>query len=260
MSKSNRKHQEGMALVAVILAAIIILGALTLVVAKVHTTKRFTDVTVERAIVDEAAKSGIDNAVAMLWDAYVTSNGNTTGNWASYRVFLNNYVIPNNEDLDYDGLQGPEENDANGNGTFDVADPTVLVDDSDPIELANGATIDLITVNRTDDISGTTLTITARANYVNETQTAVQTVRVAGLPFDGFQYAVMANNINCILCHAEFRQIDLELNTDPTQYNTFDRIKIAALESLLFRVNGHTRTLPGRFTPGAASSTNTAAR
>ncbi len=245
MKKRNRVHQQGMALVAVVLAAVIVFGAVTLVFAKVQTTKRFTDVTVERAVVDEAAKSGIDSAVSMLWQAYVISNGNTTGNWASYRVFLNNYPIPNNEDLDYSGGQNGDENDANGDGNFEVANLTVLVDENAPVQLSNGANVDLITVNRTDDITGTTLTITARANFGNETRTAIQTVRVAGLPFDGFQYAIMANNINCILCHAEFRQLELELNSDPTQYNTFDRIKIAALESLLFRVSGAHSNIAG---------------
>ncbi len=238
MKKRIRSHQSGMALVAVTLAAVIIFGAVTLIVAKVQTNKRFTDVTVERAVVDEAAKSGVETAISMLWQAYVTSNGNTTGNWASYRVFLNNYPIPNNEDSDHSGGQNGDENDENGDGNFEIAAETVLIDENSAIDLANGANVDLVTVDRIDDITGTTLTITARANFGSETRTAVQTVRIAGLPFDGFQYAVMANNINCILCHAEFRQIELELNNDPLQFNTFDRIKIAALESLLFRVSG----------------------
>jgi len=232
MKNRNRSHQEGMALVAVTLSAVIIFGAVTLVVAKIQTNKRFTDVAVQRATVDEAAKSGVDSAVALLWDAYVNSNGNTTGNWASYRVFLNNYPIANNEDTDHSGGQTGDENDANGDGNFEVADVTVLIDNVSPIELQNGAFVDLITVNRTDDLTGTTLVITATANYGSETRTAIQSVRVAGLPFDGFQFAVLANNISCIMCHAEFRQVDLELNADPDQFNSFDRIKIASLESL----------------------------
>ncbi len=245
MRYQKRNHQEGMALVAVTLAAVIVFGAVTLVVAKVQTNKRFTDVTVQRAVVDEAAKSGIDSAIATLWQAYVTSNGNTTGNWASYRVFLNNFPIANNEDLDHSGGQTGNENDENGDGNFEVANATVLVDTANVVELANSAFVDSITVNRTDDLTGTTLTITARANYGTETRTAIQTVRVAGLPFDGFQFAVLANNISCIMCHAEFRQVDLELNTDPTQYNSFDRIKIASLESLRLKTGGADSNIAG---------------
>ncbi len=46
---------------------------------------------------------------------------------------------------------------------------------------------------------------------------------------------MLANNISCILCHAEFQSLNLYRNNDPANYNTFDRIKVASLESMLVR-------------------------
>ncbi|MFQ5658292.1 MAG: hypothetical protein ACE5G5_12180, partial [Candidatus Methylomirabilales bacterium] len=43
------------------------------------------------------------------------------------------------------------------------------------------------------------------------------------------------NNINCIMCHARFDNVERYYNTDPIQYGSFDRIKVAALQDLQIR-------------------------
>ncbi len=97
------------------------------------------------------------------------------------------------------------------------------------------ATIDSVYVGRYDEYNRAVLTITATASMGNLEKSAVQVISVSGEPFTGTQFAILANNISCILCHIEVRSIDLENNLDPDLYGTFDRVKVASLESLLVR-------------------------
>ncbi len=41
--------------------------------------------------------------------------------------------------------------------------------------------------------------------------------------------------MNCILCHAEITSLTMDTNTNAALYNTFDRVKMATLESLMMR-------------------------
>ncbi|MCP4642519.1 MAG: hypothetical protein GY851_18890 [bacterium] len=235
--RRNRSHQEGVALMIALFALMLILGAVAVVVHRAHVTKRHTDSAILQTELDEACKAGIDVAIERVWNQYVTGNGNTTGNLASYRVFIDD-LVDTNEDTNGSGGQDGGEWDADGSGAFDMSDPAYLVNptDNSPIILPSGSRISTLSVERFDDLTGTTMTIQATGEKGGVTRTLTQTVRVAGELFQGFEFGIMANNINCILCHAEFMSLDLERDkTNPDGYNTFDRIKVAALESLLIR-------------------------
>ena len=230
----RRRHQEGMALLLALLAIIIILAATALVMGSVQNAKRDTDNAVDANILEEACKAGIDVAIEQVWHQYLGGRGNTTGNLASYRVFIDN-TVRNNEDLNRNGFRDGNERDYDGDGSFQTAPQASLITLDDPRDLASGAQISSLTLDRTDDVTGVVLTIRSTAKLGERARTAVQTLRVSGERFAGFQFAVLASNINCILCHAEFHQEDMILNNDPANYGTFDRVKIAALESLLIR-------------------------
>lgn len=244
MQRSAQRN-EGMALMLAMLAAIVIFGAVGAVVYRTHSAKRSADFDVARNVSNEAIKAGIDLGVAQIWNDYVVGSGNTTGNLASYLVFIND-VVPNNEDLNGNGVMDDEDEwDFNGDGSFTVNSPVNLVDAGNPLTLESGAVIDEVTLARTDDVTGVNLTITSTASYGGYTFSGRQTLRVGGELFRGFEYAVLANNVNCILCHAQFKPLDLERNTDPTNYGNFDRIKVAALESLLVRTSEANSRLAG---------------
>jgi len=223
-----------MAILWALLAVLVILAAVTAVVLRVEAAKRFADDAVQQVALDEACKAGVDFAIEQVWHQYVVGNGNTTGNTASYRLFIDD-LVSNNEDLNGNGFRDAEEADLDGNGHFDIDGPAVFIGPENPLQLANGATVTGVTVSRTDDLTGSALTIRATGQAGHRTQTVTQTIRISGQLFEGFEFAVLANNVNCILCHAEFHALDLSRNADETRYGTFDRIKIAALESLLYR-------------------------
>ena len=85
-------QKQGMALILVLLSTIIILGAVFVVGQLVVSSKAHTDLTVQMQQAEEAAKSGIDIAVEHLWNQYLVGRGNTTGNLASYRAFIDDIV------------------------------------------------------------------------------------------------------------------------------------------------------------------------
>ena len=141
--------------------------------------------------------------------------GNEVGNYSSYRTYLDHLVARNS--------------------TLNLASPT------NPIVLdANrGISVTKLTVARAaDSVDGFSFTIESTAKLGRKSRTARQTMNVGGSPFTGFEYAALANNINCILCHAEFRNVDMDNNTDKSRYGTFERVKIASLMSLLYRSTG----------------------
>lgn len=230
----NRQRQRGMALLLVLLTLVIIAGAAGIVLQRVNVAKQRSDAAVDEARLDELCKAAIDIGVQRLWNGYITGNGNTTGNLASYRVFINN-VAANNEDLNGNRVQDAGEPDADGNGVFAIGAPTVFIDAANAQSLPGSGRITGLSVSRTDDLTGTLLTLQATAQVGVRTRTVTQTVRVSGQLFRGFEYCVLANNINCIICHAEFQPIDLAMNQNKDLYGSFDRIKVGALESLMVR-------------------------
>ena len=238
-------NNEGIALVFAMLAIIAILASMGLVMNGVQRAKNETDHAYNNVLLEEAAQAGIDMAVEQLWNDYRASSGNTTGNVASYKFFLNNSLgVPINEDLNFNGVKDPGE-EGNGDGVFDTlpagVDQRGLAILNSPLEFKKPgtenviATLDSVYIARYDTVYDSRLTIRSTASKDGATKTAVQVLRIGGSPFDHGQFAILANNISCILCHAEIRSLDLEQNGDPGLYGTFDRIKVAALESLLVR-------------------------
>lgn len=241
LPREHGRKDAGFALIVVLIAAFVILSAVALVVTRLHASKQHTDAAVAAAQLEEACKAGIDLGIQRIWNDYVVGTGNTTGNLASYRVFIEN-LVPHNEDLNGNGMMDPGESDRDGSGTFDIADPVFLISEDDPWELPGVGAVVSLTLARTDDLTGTLLTLRSTGRVNGRTRTAVQTVRVAGQLFEGFEYAVLANNINCILCHADIQPLDLFRNGDPANYGTFDRIKVASLESMMIRTNENINT------------------
>ena len=245
---NDLRRKRGMALLFVMMAIVVILGALALIMTQVQSAKRDTDHAYALVLAEEAAFAGIDMAVTRLWSDYIVSNGNTTGNWASYRFYLNNVLeIPKNEDLNFNGVQDPNET-GDGDGIFDTYPSDydrrgwALLDS--PLELIDPdteqviSTLESVHIARYDEVSRSVLTVTATGSAMGKTRTAVQVLHIGGRPTPHTQFAILANNISCILCHAEFLSLPLEINSDPAHYGTFDRIKIAALESMLVRKTG----------------------
>ena len=213
--KNSRRGQEGIALLFVVFAFVVILGAITIVAIQIYGAQRTTDASLRSAMLDEACKAGVDIGIELLWNAYVQSRGGSPGPLNTYQEFLMNH---------------PDWMD--GDAPWEVGEPIIPYDFG-----VGGVQITDLTITRVGDPTGFDFVIDVRAEAAGEARAATQTVRISGAQFQGFQYAVLANNVNCIMCHAEVTSLGMTLNTDPDLYGTFDRVKVASLQSLLFRLN-----------------------
>jgi len=256
MNKKVRPNgQSGMAMIFTLMAIIVIAGTLAVAMTRSQSTKTQTDHALDEIILEEAAQAGIDIVTRDLWRQYLDTSGNTTRNWASYRAYLNSTLnIPINEDLNGNGEMDSGE-DGNGNGEFDVPsgvnaggvemldEPfTFQYDENDNARLAD---VTSVRISRFDGISHSWLTVRSTAEINGKTKTAVQVLEVGAPTRNHAQFAILANNISCILCHADILSLDLERNNDPDMFNSFDRIKVASLESILVRRNGANSDLAG---------------
>lgn len=255
MKDRLRRNNEGMALVFSMIAIIVIAGLLGTVMVRMQSAKKNTDDAVNMIVLEEAAQAGIDMAVKELWRSYIESSGNTTGNWASYRSYLdNNLGIPINEDLNFNGEKDEDEV-GNGNGQFETLpanmdyrgkllfeDPRPIVDPETGRTLA---TLESVYVARYDETQVSWLTVRATATIGERSKTAVQVFEIGANSEDLFQFAFITNNATCIFCHADIKSLPLEYNNNPSHYGDFDRVKIASLESLLIRENEADSTVAG---------------
>jgi type II secretory pathway pseudopilin PulG len=237
--------QSGMAMLLVMMSVIVVAGILSVAMARVQKSKSGTDQAVREMVLEEAAQSGIDLVTKKLWRDYINSSGNTTRNWASYRTYLTNTLaIPINEDLNGNGTLDPGE-DGNGNGKLDrptgggspygkemLNAPHVIKDPNTGAELAS---IDSVTISRFDNLQNAWLTVRSTARIGERTKTAVQVLEIGAPTRNHAQFAILANNVSCILCHAEIRSLPLETNSQAANYGSFDRVKVASLESVLVR-------------------------
>ncbi|MEM8711849.1 MAG: hypothetical protein AAGG01_12925, partial [Planctomycetota bacterium] len=60
---------------------------------------------------------------------------------------------------------------------------------------------------------------------------------VAPPPWEGLNFALLANNINCLTCHTTIDNADRFYNQDPALYGSFDPVQVGSIESIHFRHN-----------------------
>lgn len=53
--------------------------------------------------------------------------------------------------------------------------------------------------------------------------------------WDGLDFALLANNVNCIMCHTEVDSAQRVFNRDSGLYGSFDRVRVGSIESFQFR-------------------------
>lgn len=172
-----------------------------------------------------SADAGLAIAKARLWNDYVESASVTPpkkageiGDRTTYTNYLNNIGLTNGSRLSM------------------AAD----------VDLGSHQYVDSVMVKRNDVASSTRLEISSTGHAESgAAQTIDATYRVEGAPFNGFDFAILAKNVNCIMCHATIDNVDRVNNTVVGKRGTFDRVKVAALESMLIRTTSAMSTIAG---------------
>lgn len=122
--------------------------------------------------------------------------------------------------------------------------PMVNLPNSDLGADLDGVLVESLRVVRADEWNSTRLTFEVSAAVVagrdvdsSRTQrSSYGAVYMVEPPnFDGLNFALLANNVNCILCHTTIDDAERFFNTDPNVYGEFDRVRVGSLESLQIR-------------------------
>ena len=168
-----------------------------------------------------AAESAGNLAAEKLWSAYLREQGGTAGSITSFRAFLDS------------------------RGFHDGAQPTDYLAQLQLPQTGglDHERLDALSVSRRDNGNSSQLyfaikTSTRRGEgYVQGgTARSVEVVyNVQPDNFDGFDYAILTKNVNCIFCHTKVDSAKRVFNHDAGLYDSFAKIKVGALSSLELR-------------------------
>lgn len=174
-----------------------------------------------------------------IWSAYLDSQGGAAGTIKTFQAFLDGIALP---DAGPGGPPSAEE----GEDYLALASIPGAGFGNPEFDDVN---IDALRILRRDTGNSTHLYVTVSAStnrgkgiinpVLNRAIQLVYTIEPS--QFEGFDYGVLANNVNCVFCHSVIDSTDRFYNTDPDQYSTFDRIKVGTLESLMIRDNWDNR-------------------
>ncbi len=168
-----------------------------------------------------AAESAGNLAAERLWSAYLREQGGAAGSIASFRSYLAAHGI-------LDGAQPVDE----------------LVQSQLPQTGGlDHERVDALSVARRDQGLTTqlyyTITTSSRRGEGSAQGGIARTVEVvynvAPDTFDGFDYAILTKNVNCVFCHTKVDNAKRVYNHDSSLTGSFAKIKVGALASLELR-------------------------
>lgn len=236
--KQHNKQQRGSALVAtlVVVSSLALFGMalLTTTLSGARTINHQTDDFQLSSTVDSVALITMET----IWADYVQTVGGAPGSIHEFRDFLDDMGVAD------EGPGGPPTA-VDGNDMLPLASLPTIMDDGEVRATFNGVFVDSIQLLRRDDGVSTQLYITVTATTRHGTELtnpiinrAVQQVyTIEPEDFEGFDYAILANNVTCIFCHSQVDSVEHFYNDDSSLAGTFDRVKVGTLESLMIRHN-----------------------
>jgi hypothetical protein len=244
--KTNNTRRRGSALVAtlVVVSSLALFGMalLTTTVGGARTINHQTDEFALSSTVDSVALLSMED----VWADYISGEGGAPGSIYGFRSYLDTMGVP---DL---GPGGPPDAEDGFDLMPEAALPTIM-DEGEARAVFNGTFVDAIQLVRRDIGDSTQLYVTVSAStrrgreltnpIINRAVQQVYTIEPED--FEGFDYAILANNVNCIFCHSQIDTVEHFYNEDPALQGTFDRAKVGTLESLMIRHNmdGNTASL-----------------
>lgn len=218
--------RRGMALLMVIIFSAALAGFMMLILLQLRREHLASDNYVGIKAASDAADAGLEYAVALLWDQYLTN--------------LAKDQLPS-----LDGFKGHLSK-LVGSATKDLL--------GEVVELKSGAAIQSVSVERTDGADETVLRVTSRAVANGRERAAVQLFTIGGASFQSFDYALMAKNMECVMCHTVIDNIERLNNKDSANFGSFDRVKVGVLEKMnIETINARSRIAGTVHTRGEVS-------
>ena len=216
-------------------------------------SSRWTSHEADEASVESSAESAMAVAVNVLWSDFLRAMGESDVSIWDFQAYL-------------DGRGIPDQSEAAEISPTDLVPMLGLPRDEHGAPLMGDVRVDGLTVVRQDELSGTHLQVEVRAasrrgantegdNHVT-TETVRATWRIEAAEWEGLEYAMLANNVNCILCHTEIDNAQRVFNDDPAKLGSFDRVKLGSIENFVLREDPHTNVAGTIYLGGKATQVN----
>ncbi|MCB9913650.1 MAG: hypothetical protein H6828_00715 [Planctomycetes bacterium] len=235
LNRRERRRRKGSALIpALMVASLMAMLGLSMLQATLNGSRVVNFQGDEYRLKSAVESVGIV-ATDRIWSQYLAAQGGAAGSINSFRAYLDGAGIADA------GPGGPPPADA-GLDFLEIAGvPGAGVGNPE----FDDVNIDALRVVRRDAGESTQLYVTVSAStnrgkdivnpVLNRAIQLVYTIEPA--QFDGFDYGVLTNNVNCIFCHSVVDSADRYYNLDAGAHGTFDRVKVGTLESLMIRDN-----------------------
>src|SRR6185503_6963912 len=160
------------------------------------------------------AEGAVNYSVELLWNAYLAAGSGKPGKLGGFQAFLNN------------------------NAVVQLTPRHWVRMPLDRLKVSPGATA-TAEVYRIDYEDRTDLRFRSSVTVNGYTETVESTFRTEGHTFSGFNFALFSNNISCTFCHAKIDSVERWTG------KPYERVRVAALESLMIRSGSADSTLAG---------------
>ena len=223
--------RRGVALLAIVPCLVILAVLVFVIVGSSVDSSRSNERRIDLYSVRAGAEAATRLAVESIWSQFEASRAGGDANVTDSRQFLDSIGITN-------------QSNAGTPADIELLPSLALASDPAGEAVIGGTVIESVRVRRMDDLRSTRLefSTTAVARRGDErfdaasTRRTVQDIFVIEPPaFEGLDFVLLANNINCIMCHTTIDNVERVYNTDELLRGTFGRVKTGSIESFLFR-------------------------
>jgi hypothetical protein len=234
--------RRGAAVITALIVLLVMSGLVLAYLTVALEAKRGEDHRVQELDVEAASQSAITLAVNQLWGRFEFERRGQRTTPFDFRAYLDGLQIPDSA--------GEADPDAGRVSLLDALD----LPEVDGRRRLGNSEIESLDVRREDLVEGTRLTLRARvvhqgSSLVTETApTANELTEVWAVErsrFQGMEYALLGNNLNCAFCHMEVDSAPRYFNTQPELYGSFDRTRVGMLDVFQVRHGTNNSRLAG---------------
>ncbi len=228
---TTRTRRRGSALIAVIPIAMLMLTLLVAFVGTSIDSSKAVKSGIDSFRARAAAQSAASLAIADIWGDFEAVSADNIQMW-SFRTHLDGLGL-----ADQAGIADPVQTD------YKAA--LALAMDVGGDETIDGIEIESVMIHREDNFDSTSLVIEVDAvmrlgadgSSTERRSSIAETFTVSPPEWDGLDYALLASNVNCLLCHTSIDNVERIYNQDLNLLGTFDSVRVGSIESIHFRAD-----------------------
>ncbi|MEM9800890.1 MAG: hypothetical protein AAGA20_11235 [Planctomycetota bacterium] len=226
---STQSRTRGTALLAVVPIAILMMSLMVAFVGTTVETSRAHVSGMDSFRARAAAQSVASIVIADLWGDFEAISAGDEQIW-TFRAHLDTIGLP----------------DQAGNDPVAWSDylPTVaLATNVDGDRAIDGVEIERVAVHRIDRWDATDIVVEVDAvlragedgSSLERRSSIRETFTVQPPEWDGLDFALLASNVNCLLCHTTIDNVDRVYNQDMSRYGSFEQVMIGSIDAIHFR-------------------------